>query len=282
MPIVVTGATGHLGRLVVESLLRRGVPADRIAALGRDVTRLADLAERGVVVRPADYTDPGSLRAAFAGAEKLMFVSGSEVGRRVEQHRAVIAAAREAGVGLVAYTSIAHADTATMSLAAEHRVTEEELRASGLPYVLLRNSWYLENYTGQLPTYLAHGVAGSAGDGRVSAATRADYAEAAAEVLTTDGHAGQVYELGGEAFTLTELAAEISRQSGRTVGYTDLPVADFTALLVAAGLPEAYAATLADADRGLARGELHVPVQDLEKLLGRRPTSLAEAVRAAL
>ncbi|TDC80620.1 SDR family oxidoreductase [Micromonospora sp. KC606] len=282
MSIVVTGATGHLGRLIVESLLRRGVPADQIVALGRDVARLTDLADRGVVVRAADYTDPASLRAAFADAEKLMFVSGSEVGQRLAQHQNVIAAAREAGVGLVAYTSIAHADTAQMTLAVEHRATEEELRASGLPLVLLRNSWYLENYTGQLPTYLAHGVAGSAGDGRVSAATRADYADAAAEVLTTDGHAGQVYELGGEAFTLPELAAELSRQSGREIRYTDLPVDGYTALLVSAGLPEAYAAVLADADQGLARGELHVPVADLEKVIGRRPTTLAEAIRAAL
>ncbi|OWV00574.1 NAD(P)-dependent oxidoreductase [Micromonospora wenchangensis] len=281
MSVVVTGATGHLGRLIVESLLRRGVPAGQIVALGRTVDRLADLAERGVGVRAADYTDPDSLRAAFADAEKLMFVSGSEVGQRVPQHHNVIEAARRAGVGLVVYTSIAHADTSDLLLAAEHRATEEELRASGLPYVLLRNSWYLENYTGQLAGYLAHGVAGSAGDGRVSAATRADYAEAAAEVLTTEGHAGQVYELGGEAFTMTELAAEVSRQSGRDVRYTDLPVPVYTELLVSAGLPDPYAATLADADRGLARGALYVPVEDLEKLLGRRPTTLAEALRAA-
>ncbi|WP_328346573.1 SDR family oxidoreductase [Micromonospora sp. NBC_00421] len=281
MSVVVTGATGHLGRLIVESLLRRGVPAGRIVALGRDVGRLRDLADRGVTVRAADYTDRDSLRAAFADAEQLMFVSGSEVGQRVPQHRNVITAAREAGVGLVVYTSIAHADTSDLLLAAEHRVTEEELGASGLPYVLLRNSWYLENYTGQLAGYLEHGVAGSAGDGRVSAATRADYAEAAAEVLTTEGHAGRVYELGGEAFTLTELAAEVSHQSGQEVRYTDLPVPAYTALLVSAGLPEPYAAILADADRGLARGALYVPVEDLEKLLGRRPTTLAEALRAA-
>ncbi|QDY08942.1 SDR family oxidoreductase [Micromonospora sp. HM134] len=280
MSVVVTGATGHLGRLIVESLLRRGVPAGQIVALGRTVDRLADLADRGVEVRAADYTDPDSLRAALTDAEKLMFVSGSEVGQRVPQHHNVIEAARQAGVGLVVYTSIAHADTSDLLLAAEHRATEEELRASGLPYVLLRNSWYLENYTGQLASYLAHGVAGSAGDGRVSAATRADYAEAAAEVLTTEGHAGQVYELGGEAFTMTELAAEVSRQSGQDVRYTDLPVPAYTDLLVSAGLPEPYAATLADADRGIARGALYVPVEHLEKLLGRRPTSLAEAIRA--
>ncbi|MFI9638722.1 SDR family oxidoreductase [Micromonospora sp. NPDC051925] len=281
MSVVVTGATGHLGRLIVESLLRRGVPAAQIVAVGRDVSRLTDLAERGVEVRAADYTDPDSVRTALADAEKLMFVSGSEVGQRAAQHRNVITAARQAGVGLVVYTSIAHADTSDLLLAAEHRVTEEELHASGLPYVLLRNSWYLENYTGQLPGYLAHGIAGSAGDGRVSAATRADYAEAAAEVLTTDGHTGRVYELGGEAFTLTELAAEVSHQSGHDVRYTDLPVPAYTELLVSAGLPEAYAATLADADRGLAQGALYVPVDDLETLLGRRPTSLAEAIRAA-
>src|SRR5438067_1524280 len=166
MSIVVTGATGHLGRLIVESLLRRGVPADGIVAVGRDVTKIADLGDRGVVVRHADYDDPDSLRSAFAGAEKLMFVSGSEVGRRVAQHRNVVAAATAAGVGLVVYTSIPKADTVGMRLADEHRVTEQEIIANGLPYVFLRNSWYLENYTAQLPSYLEHGIAGAAGEGR--------------------------------------------------------------------------------------------------------------------
>ncbi|MGY0003997.1 SDR family oxidoreductase [Micromonospora sp. I033] len=281
MSIVVTGATGHLGRLIVESLLDRGVPADQVVALGRDVDRLAGLAARGVVTRRADYDDPGSLRAAFAGAEKLMFVSGSEVGKRLVQHGNVVTAAREAGVGLVVYTSIAHADTSSLVLAAEHRATEQLIRDSGLPYVFLRNSWYLENYTGQLPTYLQHGVAGVAGDGRVSAATRADYAAAAAAVLTTTDQAGTVYELGGAPFTLSELAAEISRQTGTAVGYLDLPVDKYTELLVTAGLPEGYAAVLADADRGLAQGELEVG-DDLAMLLGRTPTTLAEAIRAAL
>ncbi|MFI6822219.1 SDR family oxidoreductase [Micromonospora sp. NPDC050187] len=282
MSIVVTGATGHLGRLAVESLLRRGVPADRIVALGRNASRLADLEARGVVVRAADYGDPASLRAAFVGAEKLLFVSGSEAGRRGTQHHNVVAAAREAGVGLVAYTSIVKADTSSLLLAAEHLATERELAASGLPYVLLRNGWYLENYTGQLATYLQHGVLGSASDGRVSAAARADYAEAAAAVLTTEGHAGRVYELGGAPFTLTDLAAEVSRQSGRHVVYTDLPVEKYTEMLVGAGVPEPYAAVLADADRGLAAGDLYVGDDDLRALIGREPTSLAEAVRAAL
>jgi NAD(P)H dehydrogenase (quinone) len=282
MSIVVTGATGHLGRLVVESLLRRGVPADQIVALGRDVAKAADLAERGVVVTPADYNDVNSLRAAFAGADKLMFVSGSEAGQRLPQHRNVIAAAKDAGVGLVVYTSIANADTSSLTLAAEHKATEQNIAASGLPYVFLRNSWYIENYTGQLPTYLEHGIAGAAGDGKVSAATRPDFAEAAAAVLTTDGHTNQVYELGGAPFTMTELAVEVSRQSGKPVTYTDLPVEQYTEVLIGAGLPEPYAAILADGDRGLAQGELYVEGDDLEQLIGRPPTPLADAIRAAL
>ncbi|RZU73062.1 NAD(P)H dehydrogenase (quinone) [Micromonospora kangleipakensis] len=281
MSIVVTGATGQLGRLIIESLLSRGVPADQIVAVGRDIDRLADLAGRGVVTQLADYDDPESLQAAFAGAEKLMFVSGSEVGRRVVQHGNVVTAAKEAGVGQVVYTSIAKADTSSLVLAAEHKATEQLIRDSGLPYVFLRNSWYLENYTAQLPTYLQHGVAGAADDGRVSAATRADYAEAAAAVLTTEGHTNKVYELGGAPFTLTNLATEISRQTGTAVSYLDLPVDKYTELLVAAGVPEGYAAVLADGDRGLAQGDLEVG-DDLAKLLGRTPTTLAEAVRAAL
>ncbi|NBE82991.1 SDR family oxidoreductase [Micromonospora rubida] len=282
MSIVVTGATGHLGRLIVESLLRRGVPAGEIVALGRDTGKLADLAGRGVVTRRADYNDPDSLRAALAGAEKLMFVSGSEVGQRETQHRNVVAAAREAGVGLVAYTSIANADRSSMILAGEHLATEREIAAAGLPYVILRNGWYLENYTDQLPTYLQYGVTGAAGDGRVSAATRADFAEAAAAALTGAGEAGRVYELGGEAFTLTELAEELSRQTGRSVGYTDLPTEKFAEVLAGAGIPARFAALLADSDRGLSQGELYVEGDDLAKLAGRRPTTLAEALRATL
>ncbi|MFE9187342.1 SDR family oxidoreductase [Micromonospora haikouensis] len=281
MSIVVTGATGHLGQLIVAALLRRGVPAGEIVALGRDAGKLADLAGHGVNTRQVDYTDPGSLRTAFAGADKLMFVSGSEVGQRVTQHHNVVAAAREAGVGLVVYTSIANADRSGMVLAGEHLATEREITASGLPYVILRNGWYLENYTGQLSTYLQFGVTGAAGDGRVSAATRADFAEAAAAALTGAAETNRVYELGGAAFTLTELAEEVSRQTGRAVGYTDLPAEKFTEVLVSAGVPEGFAAVLADSDLGLARGELYVEGDDLAKLIGREPTTLAEALRAA-
>ncbi|MEV1142265.1 SDR family oxidoreductase [Micromonospora sp. NPDC049799] len=282
MSVVVTGATGHLGRLIVTSLLDRGVPGEQIVALGRDTSRLADLADRGVTVRQADYNDADSLRAAFAGAEKLMFVSGNELGRRVAQARTVVAAAKDAGVELVAYTSIPKADTSSLTLAVEHRATEQEIEASGLPYVFLRNSWYFENYLPQIPTYLEHGVIGAAGDGRISAAGRADYAEAAAAVLTTEGHAGKVYELGGAPFTMAELAGELSRQTGKDVTYTDLPVEKYVEVLVGTGMPEPFAAVLADGDRGAAAGELEVAGDDLERLIGRKPTTLAEAIRAAL
>ena len=287
MTLLVTGASGHLGRLVVEALLERGTPAADVVATARTPESIADLADRGVRVRRADYTDPASLDAAFSGVDRLLLVSGSEVGQRVAQHANVIDAAARAGVGFVAYTSITRADTSDLVLAAEHRATEELLAASGLPHALLRNSWYLENYTGQLPTILEHGaVLGAAGEGRVSAATRADFADAAAVVLAGHGgagHEGAVYELGGDqAFTLGELAETVGRVAGREIVYTDLPVADYTAALVAAGLPEGYAAVLADGDRGLAAGALFTDSGDLSRLTGRPTTSLEDALRAAL
>ncbi|MFE5836837.1 SDR family oxidoreductase [Arthrobacter sp. NPDC056493] len=283
MTIVITGATGQLGRLVVEALLESGLPAGRIVAAGRTVHRIADLGKRGVQVRSIDYSQPESLRQAFAGADKVLLVSGSEVGQRVEQHRNAINAAKEAGVGLIGYTSIANADTTAMQLAAEHLATEEILRDSGVPFALLRNGWYLENYTGQLPVQVQHGaVFGSAGDGRVSAAARADYAAAAAAVLLRDDQAGKVYELGGDhAFTLSELAGEVSAASGKPVTYTNLPAEKYTQVLVEAGLPEPYAAILADSDLGIARGDLLVTSGDLSALLGRPTTPLREAVQAA-
>jgi NAD(P)H dehydrogenase (quinone) len=282
MSIVVTGATGHLGRLAVEALLRRGVPADQIVATGRRIETLDDLAAQGVTVRRADFTDPASLREAFAGAEKVLLVSSSEVGQRATQHANAIQAAKDVGVSLIAYTSIPKADTSTLLLAAEHKQTEQLLADSGVPHVLLRNGWYTENYTGQLPVYLEHGIAGAAGDGRVSAATRADYAEAAAAVLTQDGHAGKTYELGGPAVTMAGLAQVVSDAAGQPVTYTDMPVEQYTQVLVGAGLPEPVAAVFADGDRGVADGELFVDPTDLEQLLGRPATPLADAARDAV
>ena len=277
MTIVVTGATGHLGRLVIESLLAKGVPASEIVGLGRQVDKIADL---GIDVRHVTYDDVDALTEAFTGADRVLFISGSEVGRRIPQHTNVVTAAKKAGVGLVVYTSAPRADTTDMKLATEHLATERMLADSGLPHVVLRNGWYLENYN--VPQAIEHGLFGAAGDGRIAAATRADFAEAAASALVGDGHAGRVYELGGESFTLAELAAEISRQSGRPVVYTDLPEDKYADLLVGVGLPRAGAEILADSDRAASRGALDVPRTDLEGLLGRPVTPLSTAIRAAL
>lgn len=285
MSLVITGATGHFGRLVVEELLARGVPAQDLVATGRAVERIEDLAARGVQVRTADYADPASLRAAFDGASTVLLVSGLEPDR-AQQHRNAIDAAREAGVSLIVYTSIVNADKTTMQVAADHKATEDSLKASGVPYVSLRNSWYIDNYTAQLPTILEHGtVLGAAGDGRVSAATRADFAAAAAVVLAAnpDDHANRVYELGGDVpFTLAELAAEIGAQTGKEIRYADLSEAEFVKVLIDSGAPAPYAAMIADADRGLSRGELATDSGDLSKLIGRPTTTLHDAIAAAL
>ena len=283
MTIVVTGATGHLGRLVVESLLRRGASPGEVVATGRNAQRLAELADAlGVRTAVADYADPYSLRTAFQGADRVLLVSGTEMGQRVAQHAAVAQAARDAGVALLAYTSIPHADTAEMALATEHRETERVIRESGVPFTFLRNSWYLENYLTQLPAYLEHGVVGAAGDGRISAATRGDFADAAAAALLDPDSAGRVHELGGAGFTLAELAATVAGASGRPVTYTEVSPDQLTVILVGAGLPQAYAEALVSADLGIARGELEVNTGDLERLIGRTPTSLRDAVGASL
>ncbi len=282
MSIVVTGATGHLGRLVVESLISRGVAPGEIVATGRDAERLATLEDLGVRTAVADYTDSAALDAAFQGAGTVLLVSGSEAGQRVDQHANAVAAAERAGVGLLGYTSIAHADTAQHHLAAEHRETERVIRESGVPFTFLRNSWYLENYLAQVPGYLEHGVVGAAGEGRISAATRADYADAAAAALLDPTSPGRTYELGGASFTLAELAETVAAASGRAVGHTEVSPEQLTGILVGAGLPRPYAEALVSADLGIARGELEVTSGDLERLIGRTPTSLRDAVDAAL
>ena len=281
--IAVTGASGQLGRLVIEHLLKRH-PAAQIVAVVRDPARVADLQARGVQVRVADYSQPQALAAAFQGVDRLLLISSSEVGQRVPQHRNVITAAKQAGVGLLAYTSLLHADRSPLGLAVEHRETEALLRASGVPHVLLRNSWYTENYAASVPSALQYGaVLGSAGDGRISSAPRVDYALAAATVLGLDDQAGRVYELAGDqAYTLSELAAEIARLSGRPVVYRNLPEAEYKAALVHAGLPDGLAAMLAESDVGVSFGGLFDDSRQLSRLIGRPTTPLAEVLKAAL
>lgn len=283
MSIVVTAATGQLGRLALEALLAKGVAPADIVAGGRSIDKLQDFAAKGVRVQVMDYTQPQTLAAAFHSGDRVLFISSSAVGERIAQHKNVIDAAKAAGVGLIAYTGFANSDRATARLASEHLATEAQLKASGLPVVMLRHGWYLENYTGQIAGYLERGmIAGAAGSGRISAATRADFAEADVAALLS-GKGGEIYELGGdEAFTLSELADEVSRQSGRPVSYQDLPTDKFAEILVSVGLPEPFAKTLADVDRAIRDGELHVTTGDMSRLLGRPTTPLADAVKAAL
>ncbi len=281
--IAVTGATGKLGRHVIEGLLKV-VPAGEIFAAVRDVEKASDFAARGVQVRPADYTQPETLRAAFAGADKVLLISSNDVGNRFPQHQAVIDAAKEAGVKLIGYTGILNADSSTLKLAEEHKATEAAIRASGLPFVFLRNGWYLENNTEALAPALEHGtIMGASENGRFASAARKDYADAAVAVLTKGGHENKVYELAGDtSFTMTELAAEVSRQSGKTVTYTNLPEEKWAQTLQSFGLPASFAAILADSDVQASRGQLDSTSRDLSNLIGRPTTSLTEAVSQGL
>lgn len=281
--IAITGATGQLGHLVIDALLKT-VAAEQIVAIARDPAKAADLTAKGVQVRRADYGDATALTAALSGVKKLLLISSSEVGQRTAQHRNVIEAAKAAGVGFIAYTSLLHADRSPLGLAQEHVATERMLTESGIPFALLRNGWYTENYLASVPPALEHGVfIGSAGDGKIASATRADYAEAAARVLTLDNQAGNVYELAGdEAWTLADLSALLSQQSGKPVVYQNLSEANFKAALLGAGLPEPLAALLANSDAGASKGGLFDDSRQLSALIGRPATPLAESVRDLL
>jgi NAD(P)H dehydrogenase (quinone) len=282
MSIVVTGATGHLGRHVVEQLLEK-VPADQVTAVVRSPEKAADFAERGVRIAVADYNAPETFHGLFAAGDKVLLVSGNEFDKgRVRQHQVVIDAAKAAGVALLAYTSAPASLKA--ALADDHRATEEALVASGVPYVLLRNGWYHENYTEQLAPVLEHGaVVQAAGEGRVSSASRADYAAAAVAVLTGEGHENKAYELGGdEAWSFAEYAAELSRQTGKEIAYNPVSVEDYKAILAGAGVPGFLADVFAGVDESIEKGELVVSTGDLSRLAGRPTTPLAEAISVAL
>ncbi len=278
--IAITGATGQLGQHVIESLLKT-VPASQIVAIVRNPAKATALSQQGITVRQADYSDEAALTAALQGIDKLLLISSSEVGQRAPQHRNVINAAKAAHVKFIAYTSLLHADTSPLGLADEHVATEKMLAESGIAYALLRNGWYTENYLASAPAALEHGVfIGAAGEGKIASATRADYAAAAARVISEDGHSGKTYELAGDAgWTLSQLAAELAKQIGKKVVYQNLSEADFAAALKGVGLPAGLADMLADSDTGASKGGLFDDSHTLSNLIGRPTTSLADSVK---
>jgi len=280
MKIGVTGATGQLGRLVVEKLKEKGL-AGNLVALVRTPQKAAEL---GIEAREFDYNYPGKLADALKGIDKLILISSNEIGQRATQHANVIVAAQKAGVKWVVYTSLLHADTSTLSLAAEHFATEKTLQTSGLSYTILRNGWYTENYTGSVAGAVAAGAfIGSAGEGKISSAARADFAEAIAEVVTGEGHQDKIYELAGdESYTLADLAAEISKQSGKAIPYNNLPETEYAKILKNFGLPEMFAEAIASWDVAVSEGDLLDESHQLSKLIGKPTTPLAQTVKEAL
>ncbi|MEV0754032.1 NmrA family NAD(P)-binding protein [Streptosporangium sp. NPDC050280] len=281
--IVVTGATGRLGRLVVDGLLE-SVPADHVVAAVRNPGKAADLTARGVKIKETDYERPETLKGVFAPGDTVLLISGDAVGRRLGQHRAVVDAARAAEVARIVYTSVLHADTTPLALAADHRGTEEHIRASGIPFTFLRNGFYTEVYAASVLQGVEHGVIfGAAAEGRVASAARADFAAAAVAVLTREEDGDKIYELSGDtAWSLPELAAEVSAATGRPVVYQDLPHADYRQALIDAGLPEPAATMYADIDLDIVRGALSPTPGELSALIGRPTTPLRESVAAIL
>lgn len=283
MKIAITGSTGQLGQLVIEQLLK-SVPADQLIAIARSPAKAFSLAARGVNIRQANYDDPVALHNALEGVGRLLLIASNELGRRIAQHANVINAAKKQGVQLFAYTSLLHADTSPLSLAVEYARTESDLKASGLPFVILRNGWYTENYMIGVPAAAASGTLyGCAGNGRIASVPRIDLAEAAAKVLTSGGPAGQTLELAGDtAYTLAELAAEIARQSGKNVVYKNLPEAEYREILLTAGFPEEAATGFASWDIEASRGALFDDGHQLSKWIGRSTTPLSEIIRQTL
>lgn len=280
MKIGVTGATGQLGRIVVEKLKEKGLAAD-IIALVRTPEKAADL---GVSAREFDYTRPEALVASLQNIDSLLLISSNEIGKRAEQHTNVINAAKQAGVKWIVYTSLLHADTSTLNLAGEHWATEKALKASGIPHTILRNGWYTENYTGSVKGAVGAGAfIGSAGDGKIASAARADFAEAAAVVLSGEGHVGKVYELAGDtAYTLKELADEISKQTGKNIPYNNLPESEYANILKNFGVPDGFALAIANWDVSASENALFDDSHQLSALIGHPTTSLAKVVADAL
>lgn len=285
--IVITAATGRYGRLVVESLLRRGIPANEIVAAVRNPENAADLAARGVQVRKADYDRPETLASAFAGADKVLLVPSADFGQRYPQIVRAVEAVIDAGVSLVSYASFINTDTSTIRLGEAHKQAEAFIRGSGVPFVMLRNGPYIEVFAGDLGGMdyaLKSGtLIGSAGTGKFSGASRDDLAEAAAVVLSSsDNQAGKVYELGGTTWTKTDLVAAVSQLTGKPLVYQDMPVEAYAQVLVASGIPQSMAEIIADAGFSATRGDWYTESEDLTRLLGRPSTPLIDVVAATL
>lgn len=280
MKIAITGATGQLGELVVNKLKNK-ISADNILALVRSKQKASAL---GVEAREADYDKPETLENALAGVDTLLLISGSEIGKRATQHHNVIEAAKKTGVKWIIYTSILRADTSSISLAEEHLITEKHLKNSGISFTLLRNGWYTENYTNSIPGAIAGGAfIGSAGEGKISSAARADFADAAVAVLTTAGHQGKIYELAGDkAWTLSDLAAEIAHQTGKNIPYVHMPQAEYAAALTSFGLPEQLAQAIAGWDIAASKGDLFDDGHQLSKIIGRPTAPLSMVVAEVL
>jgi NAD(P)H dehydrogenase (quinone) len=280
MKIAVTGATGRLGQFVVENLKTK-TAVENIIALVRTPSKANGL---GVEVREFDYSQTSTQVHRLKGIDTLLLISSNEIGQRAVQHRNVINWAKEAGVKWIVYTSLLHAGTSTLSLAGEHLETEKILQESGVPYTILRNGWYTENYTGSIPGTLAGGAfLGSAGDGKICSASRADFAEAAAVILTGKGHQGKIYELAGDkAYTLNDLAKELSHQTGKDIPYKNLPEAEYSSILKSVGVPEGYAYAIAGWDVSVSKGDLFDDSLTLSKLIGRPTTPLSKTIEEAL
>lgn len=280
MKIGVTGATGQLGKLVVEQLQNKA-GEENIVALVRNPEKAKDL---GVEIRPFDYEQAGSLAGQLQGIDRLVMISANEIGKRARQHKNVIDAAKNAGVKWIVYTSLLRADSTTISLATEHLETEKILKNSGIDYTILRNGWYTENYTSSIGGAIAGGAfIGSAGSGKISSAARADYAEAAAVVIMDESYRGKVLELAGDvAYTLSDLAAEISRQSGKDIPYKDLPEDEYAKILESFNLPKLIAAAIASWDVSVSKGDLYDDSKQLSKIIGRPTTPMSETVKSSI
>ena len=279
MKIAITGATGQLGQLVIHSLLKN-TAVENIVALVRNESKAADLKAKGIELRHFDYDAPETLASALSGIDKLLLISANEVGRRTPQHKAVIDAAKQAGVPYIAL----NADTSPLGLAQEHRETERLIKDSGLKYTFLRNNWYSENYLGSVAHTVEIGTLyGAAGLGKISSASRQDYAEAAAKVLTSEDHDNKTYELAGStSFTLADLAKDIAKISGKAVTYQNLTAADYSQALLQAGVPASLVDVIVDADVQTEKGAMFSKSKDLENIIGHKTIPIKDQVKAIL